>query len=517
MLTDRIQQRIQSLALAVLVTGVALFVWSVPQHDFYVDEAFIGEYAYFHARDGYVHSEFWRGFLRQDEYVTLYHRLAVWSGSATINLFGAELWALRMVSICSAVVTATLLVWWTRRFSYRSSSNVSSNVSFNAFADAVPVLAAWLLMPTVFYHAKCFRPEMQTAMFGFASFCALYKNEEAARPALFVTLAGALAGAAMLTHLAGAMYLGAGILILLLRRQYGRSGLFVVSAIVVFSPCITDIAKHWDIFLVQISNPQAQSKLAWTPLTPLWNVLAEQERFFRKPQFIVVSCAWLVSIALAWRTASHEERLVRRYTALLIIVLGATLEDKRDYMALYAPFMALTIAGGIRTGGERWHTWRAGRRIAASLVLIGFVGYGLYFQVRDAVWSKEDVVGLNAAIGAHLPEGAWCLAPMNMMFNQIGRVHLVSYSAVADVWHGDRAITSVAAAVAACERLGLEYVVMNRFAEERERIADAAPRASDLEAAFTTVVRTNEYWILQYRHAHRAHHAHHAPSPLPQP
>ena len=46
--------------------SLCLLFISIPYHDFYVDEAFIGEYAYFFARDGYVHSHFWEGYLRQD-------------------------------------------------------------------------------------------------------------------------------------------------------------------------------------------------------------------------------------------------------------------------------------------------------------------------------------------------------------------------------------------------------------------------------------------------------------------
>jgi len=134
--------------------------------------------------------------------VTLYHRLAVWSGALSLKTFGVHLWALRLVSVGSAVVTALVLVWQTIR---RERGEM-----------ATTVLAVWLLMPTVFYHAKCFRPEVQTAMFGVLSFAALsilFTNggENVARISSIYAVcggasAGASAGAAMLTHLAGVMY-----------------------------------------------------------------------------------------------------------------------------------------------------------------------------------------------------------------------------------------------------------------------------------------------------------------------
>lgn len=502
------QRRLRVASNVLLLVGVVLFGVSVPQHDFYVDEAFIGEHAYFFARDGYVRSEFWTGFLRQDEYVTLYHRLAVWSGALSLKTFGVHLWALRLVSVGSAVVTALVLVWQTIR---RGRGEM-----------ATTVLALWLLMPTVFYHAKCFRPEVQTAMFGVLSFAALsilFTNggETVARTSSIYAVcagasAGASAGAAMLTHLAGVMYVGAGLLLLVWLKHWRTAWWFALSAALVFLPCVVDVATHWELFRQQSTDPQAASKLRWTLVVPFANLLSEHERFFRKPQFIIMSCAWLVALVLTWRTGSFALLLLRRYTLLLVLVLGVFLQDKRDYMALYAPFMALMIAealwqfpawGKRQPTDEPPRTSQGWRLVPAFAICAVFVGYGLWFQVHDAFWRKEDVVRLNAAIQQHIPKGAWCLAPMNMMFEAIGQHHLVAFSAAADVWHGDRAYTSVQAAARFCDRFGVQYVVMNRFGEEREVLVDAEQqplqRAEQAEPAFQTIAKTDEYWILKRR------------------
>jgi len=504
------KRRLGVAASVLLVVGVVLFGVSVPQHDFYVDEAFIGEHAYFFARDGYVHSEFWTGFLRQDEYVTLYHRLAVWSGALSLKVFGVHLWALRLVSVVSAVVTALVLVWYTI---WRGRSEMLATV-----------LASWLLMPTVFYHAKCFRPEVQTAMFGVLSFVALSilfanSSTNATRASsIYAAFAGASAGAAMLTHLAGVMYVGAGLLLLVWLKCWRSAWWFTVSAALIFSPCVVDVVAHWELFRQQSTDPQAASKLHWTLFAPFANLLGEHERFFRKPQFIVMSSAWLVALVLTWRKRALPVLLLRRYTLLLVLVLGVFLQDKRDYMALYAPFMALMIAEAVwfvAAWGNHGNSdndkdaasvtpkrrrWQA---VSAYSVFAAFVVYGLWFQVHDAFWHKEDVVRLNAAIQQHIPEGAWCLVPMNMMFEAIGRYHLVAFSAAADVWHGDRAYTSVQAAARFCDRFGVRYVVMNCFGEEREVLMDAEQqplkRPEQAEPAFQTLVKTDEYWILQRR------------------
>ncbi|MBL7992777.1 MAG: glycosyltransferase family 39 protein, partial [Candidatus Kapabacteria bacterium] len=150
------------LGLVCAAFGAALLALSIPYHDFYVDEAFIGEYAYFFARDGYVHSHFWEGYLRQDEYVVLHHHLATWSGALMLKLFGVHLWAVRIVSLLSGGVIMFAL-WQLTTRSWRWQKQ-----------QAILALAALLLIPSFFYHVKCFRPEVETAAFGFLSFAMLF-------------------------------------------------------------------------------------------------------------------------------------------------------------------------------------------------------------------------------------------------------------------------------------------------------------------------------------------------------
>ena len=126
----------------------------------------------------------------------------------------------------------------------------------------------------------------------------------------------------MLTHLGGAMYAMAGFMVLAASRQWRASLLYAGLAALVFLPCVVDIALHWELFRIQTSNPQAQSKFAFTALTPIMNLLNEQQRFFRKPHFIVMSLVWLASLWATWRVQSDFMRLMRRYTLVMTLTLG---------------------------------------------------------------------------------------------------------------------------------------------------------------------------------------------------
>ncbi len=472
----------------VALIGCVLLGVSIPNHDFYVDEAFIGEYAYFFARDGYVHSAFWEGFLRQDEYVVLHHHLATWSGAAMIRLWGVHLWSVRLVSLFSGAAIV-FLVWrlTKRHWQWNTDQTISA-------------IAALLLMPSFFYHVQCFRPEVQTAAFGFMSFYALLLvvfrlTSSAGKHWVMLCLAGAAAGAAMLTHLSGCMYAGAGALMLAKERRWMDALIFSCCAILVFAPYPIDVLLHYDLAVLQTSHSQAQAKFSFSFVTPFINLFNEQQRFFRKPQFIVVSVFAIALVASTWRNPSSPRQFLRWYFAALFLVLGVMLEDKRDYFALYAPWLALIIADALP---DIFFQRRFVKIICACCAIV-FIGYGLYFQGKDATY-KESVSALNREITRTIPDGARCLAPLNVMYEEIGRLHCIAFSQAFATMDGDRPTITLGSLKHFCDIRKIEYVIMNRFGEERDVIADAETQAIALDSAFTTLRRTPDYWLLQRRH-----------------
>ncbi len=469
------------------LVSIVLLLVSIPNHDFYVDEAFIGEYAYHFARDGFVHSTFWEGYLRQDEYVVLHHQFATWSGAAMIRLFGAHLWSVRLVSLGAGLMILSL-IW-----------RLAGRYWRWAIEQRILALAVLLCIPSFFYHVKCFRPEVETAAFGLLSFYALWaalmEEKSSERKRIFaVMIAGLASGAAMLTHLAGCMYAGAGLFLLIKERRWAWVFIFCVAALLAFSPYPLDVWLHRDIASLQASQPQAQAKFAFQWWTPFLHLLNEQERFFRKPQFIFTSVLCFVLVVVTWRNKTPHRSFLRMYCAALVVVLGVMLEDKRDYFALYAPFLALLIADAAPD------VWSKGRiaKIVCGVCAVAFVGYGLYFQAADAL-QKENVSELNREITRSIPDGARCLAPLNLMYDEIGRLHFIAFNQAFATLEGDRPTITAGSLKHFCDIRAIDYVIMNRFGEVRDVIADAETSAAMLDSAFLTIRRTNDYWLLQRR------------------
>src|SRR5690349_4795212 len=88
-----------------IVLGIELLLVlaSIPGHSLHGDEAWLGEQAYLKARDGYVHSNFFKGFNRQDELIVVYHRLFISTASALIDTIGFGLGTLRIIPIASGI------------------------------------------------------------------------------------------------------------------------------------------------------------------------------------------------------------------------------------------------------------------------------------------------------------------------------------------------------------------------------------------------------------------------------
>jgi hypothetical protein len=111
--------------LPVCLCVMLLFAASVPHHSFNDDEGYIGEHAFFLARDGYVHSNFFKGISHQEQYLVVYHRLFVAAGSWSIKAFGFSIHALRAVSLVSVVVLMLLLAAYMRHCADGSTTEVA--------------------------------------------------------------------------------------------------------------------------------------------------------------------------------------------------------------------------------------------------------------------------------------------------------------------------------------------------------------------------------------------------------
>lgn len=468
----------------ILLLSLLLLAISIPGHPLHIDEAWIGEQAYFLARDGYVHSALFAEPDGGDAMLILYHRLFVLAGSFAVRIFGWDIWPLRLVTIISGLGLLAAMALYMRRERNRPAE------------ETLLALLFVLLIPITFTHFKIYRPEIMMTLFGFLSYWSLERYEKTSH-ARYAAASGLLAGLAALTHLYGLMFpICAGIMLLRMRRWAGL-GIFAGLAVVPFIPYLLDIAVHQDLFRREITSPIAARKTSFTLATPFLNLLEEHKRLFRTIEIAPVVILFILSLVLNLKRHYRERRLFYEYTILLVLLLGAIAPDKlvTRYAIPLFPFFAMEIAHALRSIFPRGSTSNF-IRVPMFLIATIFLGYGLYFQTVTAFDTRENVVAMNERIGTALPDSARCLGPMNLIFNQIERCHIIGlYPAVKE--HADN--LTLADATAYARARNARYIVLNRLATNEEVIVDLEQEKYPGNDSLAIIAETNEYMVMEIR------------------
>lgn len=463
------------LMLALSALQLALLIISIPNHRVHLDEAWIGEQAYYLARDGFVRSELFDSFGATGDRIVVYHRLFVAAGGWLVDVLGWSITSLRMVPlVCGAILMA--MIWLCTRG--RPDRDA---------ARALLALCVFLLVPLDFEYIKVYRPEMMVAMFGMASMLALHADARDARVP-FVPLAGVLAGLSMLAHPYGVVYVLAGGATLLIARRWRFAIAFALATALPLLPAAHDVARHWPLFVEQLSNPLVSQKTSVTIVTPLLNLLSEHERLFRNARTIPASTLLILAVIARARRGEVSSDSVVRYTIVLTLISGAVMQDKVDrYGILVFPFFALVIAGFLRDIIAAGRIHRVLRVAGAALATI-FVGYGLYYQMSTALAEKQHVARLNAAVARHIPEGSTVAAPMNFIFDEIDRYDIVAIKQAAIECGGELRVDCL---VEYMRRRSAEYLVFTRYGAGEESLRGVIDRAQ-LDRSLIPLARTSE-------------------------
>jgi hypothetical protein len=403
------------LALAgLLAVLVALLLASIPGHPIHVDEPWLAEQSYFLARDGYVHSNFFRGVDGGEQYIVLYHRLFILLQSRLFAVFGLSVLTARLASILPGAILLGLVAWYARR-------DLGLGV-----AGALGAVAVLLLMPFFTWSFAIARPEMLVAALGFASFMAV---ERATRPPAamgWAALAGVLAGGAMLSHLNGSVFIAAGVGALAIRRCVLEALALALCAGLALVPYGVDIVRHRALFELQLHGRMLGGVTTFTMATPLLNLLHEHQRLFRMPEIIFPSVLFFLCVLLGWRRASPALRFTAGYTLLLMVALGALASRKMvHYAAGLAPLWALVIVAVLAQVPQMERRAQRVLQAAAAAMLVS----GMWFAVM-ALKGKTRFEAFHAAVTRDIPDGARCLTPMRLLFNQVERLDLVATTAL---------------------------------------------------------------------------------------
>lgn len=400
--------RLRLSLLGLIAVGGALFLISLPGQRVHGDEAAFAEFAWFAAKDGYVHSELFRGLLGYEERVLLYHKLFIWLGTGMVRLFGFGLWSLRTLSILSFAAVVAIL--WVFRRKIDSSDPVLAFLAAGAFL---------LVAPLTFKFAKFHRPEMMQAAFGLVTLFLLQTGLGGAK-IRWHALAGVTAGAAMLVHLNGAVFVAAGGLLLLSRRRWAGFVVFGAGAALAFSPFFYEIIDRADLFWQQYAFDPTFAENERTIGGSLLKILEEHKRLFRGPEIFFSTILFIVAAVSNIRREGWARRDFYVFTGGAMLALGALAPAKTTpYAVLLFPLWAVEIGRWVASLPVDWSQTPRPLRVLQALTISGFIVHSLSADTVNAVTDKQDWVAENRRAAAVIPASARILAPLDFVFNEL--------------------------------------------------------------------------------------------------
>ncbi|MBD2715814.1 hypothetical protein KBK19_12285 [Microvirga sp. STR05] len=385
--------------------AVALLLLSTYQRIIQIDEAWIGEQAYWAARDGVVRSELFRGFLHAEVRQLVYHKLFVWQAAGLIRVAGWSVTALRLLSLAYLGLFVGLCWRYLRTLDLRPCSR---------WLYMLLLLANTLVAEFSF----TFRPEIMLMTLGFASWQCLQLAAHARRGLWYVAGAGLLAGLAALTHLNGLIFVGAGGLLLLWRRQAVAVVVFA-GPVLVCAGCYfleVGLLGAWAAFGQQL-QPAVQPEAGVG--AGLRRLLHEHKRLFHSFKESPLSVCALLASAVLYRhrsrfAAGWLPELLLYTLALLVLLAVGSQNDNSFYTILYIPFLVLLITAAFDRLPEDSH-WlnRVARVLLGAYLLLNFGGT-LYLTSRHRNMAEQ-----HQRLVRHLApyRGAAVVAPLPFVYN----------------------------------------------------------------------------------------------------
>ena len=187
-----------------LLAVALLYLYSLWHREPDVDDAWIGEHAYWLAEKGYVKSELMHGITNQQERNIVHHKLFTLNGALFITLFGFSLWTLKSVSLMWLVIfTIVFFITIRRKEGSPAAWFAMLLMAVNAF---------------IFQYSFVYRPEIMVMTLGFISWLLLDQYlQNRSSPALIFS--GLFAGLAAAAHLNGLIFIMAGGLLLVWNRK----------------------------------------------------------------------------------------------------------------------------------------------------------------------------------------------------------------------------------------------------------------------------------------------------------
>lgn len=393
-----------------------LFIFSLWQRVPDVDDAWIGEHAYWLSEKGYVKSELMHGITSQEDRHIVHHKLFTLNGLVFIRCFGFSLYSLKSVSLL-----------WLAVFMF---------VFFKYIKNKFDSKMAWLAMlflisnSFIFQYSFVYRPEMMVMTLGFFSFICIekYLKDEKYK---FLILGGLTAGLAASAHLNGLIYIGAGSLVLFWKKKPVPALIILLASLPGIAVYFYDFTSKYNLayWFYQLNDSPALHKSTVVPssLIYLMKILNEHLRFFHSPKEIILSLLLIFAVLINFKYLKNKT-IYLHYLLLLIVLLSLiSVHSTSKYLLLYLPIITLVIITSFnKLFSEKLEVIRfklnsSNQKSIALVLIILFFGTHLSYDVL--ISSDKYNTAKNAEITnkyfSENTEQLAILAPMDFIFNEL--------------------------------------------------------------------------------------------------
>lgn len=392
-----------------VVALAALLLSTLPHRAVHFDDPWGAELSYWLMKDGYVHSELFRGIGDgSEQHAYVYHKAFIYFQAGLMHVLGVSLYAVKTTGLVFSAMGLGLLLYYFR-----------GQREARWLATAL-YLGCGALVSAAFIG----RPEPLVMSAGLASFLVLRQAQGRSGQ---LALAGLLGGLAGLAHLHGLIFLMAGGLWLLGQRPRLAGVLaFGVTGAVVVSLYLLDavLNQQLPMLVYQFSHaPVTQaSQHGWAKLAVL---LRYQEVYFHSEGEAALTVLLLALLALAWRRGPWRLTFAQQYLLLLVLCFWV-LCTRADsyYFLLLMPFFIIVV---IERALESWPRLSAWRRTAVQVLLLLYPlgaavrAYYLWADKQRTPWPATE----NARLAQYMPrQGSVAIVPLDFFFNEISHYRL---------------------------------------------------------------------------------------------
>ena len=407
--------------LPVISVLILLFIYSLWGRIPDSDDAWIGEYTYWFAKDGYTHSELMRGVTHQEDLLVVHHKLFSFNGVFVIKTFGFSLYGLKAVGLFYFLVFLLLFYLYARKWKKIFDRN-----------DCLFALVILFSFPWIFRFAFIYRPETMMMALGFAGFILLQKYLDDKNSAAWqLLLSGMFFGWAMAAHLNGLILVTAGGVLLLWNKKYFSLLTYGFGVLLAFSVYFYDLTsiQALELWKEQFFHSPSLDGINTNVLLlkPFYNLMNEHMRYFHNPKIIVFSVFMLITLITGFKYLYRHHTNLTRFALLVAIITGMLAMHKtRRYMLLDFPYLVMLITLTFKALKEKKIIrFRLNRpKLVKSILLFSlavFLLVSTFYNILLSVqkFSPEQNRTLAEKYARGNEKNMKIVAPMTFIFNEI--------------------------------------------------------------------------------------------------